>query len=72
MGVFKKKKANGLKFSNLGLNHNKNNAGFKVRVEWGYWRLKVQMEKLDEKIRLKKEEVQSPFQGSNTFNKLLA
>jgi hypothetical protein len=35
MGKLKRKKANELGFSHLGFNHNKNNASFKVRVEWG-------------------------------------
>jgi len=33
----------------------------------GYWRLKVQMEKVDEKIWFNKIKVQSPFQGNNTW-----
>ncbi len=40
MGELKRKKANGLGFSNLGFNHNKNNVDFKVRVEWGIGGLK--------------------------------
>jgi hypothetical protein len=35
-----------LRFSNLGFNHNKNNASFKVRVEWGIGGLKSKWRRL--------------------------
>jgi hypothetical protein len=35
-----------LRFSNLGLNHNKNNAGFKVKVEWGIKGIKFKWRRL--------------------------
>jgi hypothetical protein len=35
-----------LRFSNLEFNHNKNNVGFKVRVEWGIGGLKSKWERL--------------------------
>jgi hypothetical protein len=50
-----------LRFLDLGLNHNKQNVGFRVRVEWGIEKLKVQMEKADEKISFNKIKVQLPF-----------
>jgi hypothetical protein len=46
MGELKRKKTNELGFSNLGLNHNKNNASFKVRVEWGIGGLKSKWRRL--------------------------
>jgi hypothetical protein len=35
-----------LRFSNLGFNYNKNNASFKVRVEWGIGGLKSRWKRL--------------------------
>ncbi len=54
-----------LRFSNLGLNHNKNNAFFKVKVEWGIGGLKAKWRRLMKRFDSTKKKYNHLFMATS-------